>query len=51
LVVLGEAAVVDASHVRISHCETYTNVYEIVANIISALDALQNWRRRLLEDP
>jgi hypothetical protein len=34
LVVLGEAAVVNASHVRISHCETYTNIYETFTKLL-----------------
>ncbi len=38
LVVLGEATVANASHVRISKCATYTDLDEIGANLISALD-------------
>ncbi len=38
LVVLGEAAVANASHVRISNCATYTDLDEITANLFSALD-------------
>jgi hypothetical protein len=38
LVVLGEAAVANASHVRISNCATYTDTTENFANLISALD-------------
>jgi hypothetical protein len=39
LVVLGEAAEANASHVRISNCATYTDFDEIAANLISALSA------------
>jgi hypothetical protein len=39
LVVLGQAAEVNASHVRISNCATYTNLEEILRNAVSALDA------------
>jgi hypothetical protein len=39
LVVLGQAAEVNASHVRISDCRTYTDLEELVVNLISALDA------------
>jgi hypothetical protein len=38
LVVLGQAAEVNASHVRISNCATYTDLEEIYGNAISALD-------------
>jgi hypothetical protein len=38
LVVLGEATVANASHVRISNCATYTDLDEILGNLISALD-------------
>jgi hypothetical protein len=39
LVVLGQAAEVNASHVRISNCATYTDFEEILGNVVSALDA------------
>jgi hypothetical protein len=39
LVVLGQAAEVNASHVRISNCGTYADLEELVASLISALDA------------
>jgi hypothetical protein len=42
LVVLGQAAEVNASHVRISNCETYTDLAEIIGNLISALDACKS---------
>jgi hypothetical protein len=42
LVVLGQAAEVNASHVRISNCGTYTDLEEIVANLFSALDACKS---------
>jgi hypothetical protein len=38
LVVLGQAAEVNASHMRISNCATYTDLEEIYGNAISALD-------------
>jgi hypothetical protein len=38
LVVLGQTAEANASHVRISNCATYTDLYEVAANLISALD-------------
>ncbi len=38
LVVLGESAVTNASHVRISNCATYTDVTEVFTNVISAFD-------------
>jgi hypothetical protein len=38
LVVLGQSAEVNASHVRISNCATYTELYELGAGLISALD-------------
>jgi hypothetical protein len=38
LVVLGEAAETNASHVRISNCATRTDMPEVAANLISALD-------------
>jgi hypothetical protein len=36
LVVLGQAAEVNASHVRISNCGTFTDVEEILGNLVSA---------------
>jgi hypothetical protein len=38
LVVLGKAAVANASHVRISNCATHTDLDEIAANFISAIN-------------
>jgi hypothetical protein len=38
LVVFGKAAVANASHVRISNCAMYTDLAEIAANLVSALD-------------
>jgi hypothetical protein len=38
LVVLGQAAEVNASHVRISNCRTYTDFTELFANLVSVLD-------------
>jgi hypothetical protein len=37
LVVLGQAAEVNASHVRISDCRTYTDINELFANLIPSL--------------
>ena len=42
LVVLGQAAEVNASHVRISDCRTYTDLAEIIGNLISALDSCKS---------
>jgi hypothetical protein len=38
LIVLGQSAEVNASHVRISNCETYTELGELAAGLVSALD-------------
>ena len=38
LIVLGQSAEVNASHVRISNCETYTELGELGAGLVSALD-------------
>ena len=51
LVVLGEAAVANASHVRISNCATYTDLDEINANFISALDACNVVQRAFAQIP
>jgi hypothetical protein len=41
LVVLGQAAEVNASHVRISDCQTYTDITELFANLVDALEICQ----------
>jgi hypothetical protein len=51
LVVLGQAAEVNASHVRISNCETYTDLAEIIGNLISALDACKSLQPAFAEIP
>jgi hypothetical protein len=38
LVVLGQAAEVNASHVRISNCATHTDLDEVVAGLVSGID-------------
>jgi hypothetical protein len=44
LVVLGEAGVANASHVRISDCRTNVTVDKIIANLLSALDGCNSFK-------
>jgi hypothetical protein len=47
LVVLGEAAVANASHVRISNCMIKLTVDKVLANLLSALDGCNSFKPAL----
>jgi hypothetical protein len=51
LVVLGQAAEVNASHVRISNCTTHADLVEILANVFSAVDACKTLQPALDKIP
>jgi hypothetical protein len=51
LVVLGPTAEMNASHVRISNCATYTDLDEIFEGLVSALDACTAAKPALDEIP
>jgi hypothetical protein len=51
LVVLGQIAVANASHVRISNCATFTDLGEIAANLVSALDGCNPLKNAVAKIP